>query len=465
MGAKKQTNGGLTRRQLIKTAAITGAATAAGLGANIIIPGRARAAKKLTILQWQHFVPAYDEWFNKSWIKEWGAKNDTEVTVDNIGVTLLPTRIAAEASARKGHDLVMSIQPAPVYEELVIDHKDIYVELEKKWGKALDLAIKSTYNPKTKRYHGFSDGFMPDPINFRKDLWGDVGVNPDSWDNILKGGTLIKKKHGIPVGIGLSNEVDTAMAIRSLMYSNGAAEQDAEGNLTLKSKETLDVLKYMKSLFQDAMTPEVLAWDPSNNNRAMLAGTISLALNAISITRTGENQKLMIDVKDKSGQSKKVLVHELISLNKAAKGHVRQIGLEHVMSVYTIWQFAENKEGAKKFLIDLVNNYDKAFMASAFYNFPCFEKTVPNLQAALKKDAQAVPADKYAVMSDVTKWATNIGYPGYCNAAIGEAWDTWVLNTMFAQAATGAETPERALDLADAQYKRIYAKWKAKNMI
>jgi multiple sugar transport system substrate-binding protein len=36
------------------------------------------------------------------------------------------------------------------------------------------------------------------------------------------------------------------------------------------------------------MTPEVFTWDASSNNRAMLAGTISLALNAISITRTGE---------------------------------------------------------------------------------------------------------------------------------------------------------------------------------
>jgi multiple sugar transport system substrate-binding protein len=158
-------------------------------------------------------------------------------------------------------------------------------------------------------------------------------------------------------------------------------------------------------------------------------------------------------------------VHELIYLNKAAKGSVRQIGLEHVMSVYTIWQFAENKEGAQKFLIDLVNNFEQAFMASEFYNFPCFEKTVPNLQAALKKDSKAIPADKYTVLSDVTKWATNIGYPGYCNAAIGEAWDTWVLNTMFAQAATGAETPEYALNMANTQYQRIYNKYKERKLI
>jgi len=459
--AKKK---GISRRQLMKAAGAAGL-VATGIGANIIIPGKAKAAKKLTILQWQHFVPAYDEWFNKQWIKEWGEKNDTEVTVDNINNALLPSRLAAEASARKGHDLFMSLQPIPVYEELMIDHKDIYTELERKFGKPIDLAIKSTYNPKTKKYHGFSDMFVPDPINYRKDLWDDVGMVPDSWDKILKGGAQIMKKHNIPVGIGLANEIDTAMAIRAMMYSNGSSEQDAEGNLTLKSKATLDVLKYVKSLYQSAMTPEVMSWDASSNNRAMLAGSISVALNAISITRTGENQKLMVDIKNKAGQTEKVPIHERIWLAKAAKGKVRQMGLEHVMSVYTIWQFADNVEGAQKFLVDLVSNYEKAFVASEFYNFPCFSKTVPNLAEQLKKDSKGVPADKYAVIADAVKWATNMGYPGYANAAVGEGWDTWVLNGMFAKAATGNRTPEQALDEAAAQYKRIWAKWKEKGLM
>jgi multiple sugar transport system substrate-binding protein len=45
--------------------------------------------------------------------------------------------------------------------------KDVYAECEKKHGKAIDLAIKSTYNPKTKRYFAFSDSFVPDPIDYR----------------------------------------------------------------------------------------------------------------------------------------------------------------------------------------------------------------------------------------------------------------------------------------------------------
>jgi multiple sugar transport system substrate-binding protein len=183
----------------------------------------------------------------------------------------------------------------------------------------------------------------------------------------------------------------------------------------------------------------------------MLAGRSSLVLNAISVTRTGENDKLPI--------------HEKIGLAKPAKGPVRQIGLEHVMDAYVIWKFSENIDGAKKFLVDYIDNFKQGFMASQFYNFPCFAQTVPDLKDIIAKDSKAVPPDKYAVLSDVLDWATNVGYPGYSNAAIDETFNTWVLNTMFARAATGAETPENALKQADAAMKAIWAKWKERKMI
>jgi multiple sugar transport system substrate-binding protein len=91
------------RRRFLKVTGAGAGALATGLGANIIIPGRARAAKKLRILQWVHFVPAYDDWFNKTYVVEWGKKNDTEVTVDNIGIAGINPRASAEISSSTGH--------------------------------------------------------------------------------------------------------------------------------------------------------------------------------------------------------------------------------------------------------------------------------------------------------------------------------------------------------------------------
>ncbi len=442
----------MTRRDFIKTAGTT--ALAAGLGPTLILPHRSFAAgakKTLKILQWVHFVPAFDKWFNETYVKEWGQKNDTEVIVDNIGLAGLSARAAAEVSAQKGHDLFLFEWPPPFYEDQVVDMKDVYAECEKKYGKPIDLAIKSTYNPKTKKYFGFSPSFTPDPINWRKDLWNDVGVAPDSWEKILDGGRKIKKKHNIPVGIGLAQELDTAMAMRTIMYAHGAHEQDANGNLTINSKNTVEAVKYVKALFQEAMTPEVFTWDASSNNRAMLAGTVSLVLNAISITRQGE--------KDNPSFTEK------IHLAKAAAGPAKRIGLEHVMGVYVVWKFAENIPGAKKFLVDYIGNFRQAFINGEFYDFPCFQRTVPDLKQLVSKDKNANPADKYKVLEDVLNWATNIGYPGYANAAIDEIYQKWIINVMFAKAAQGVMSPEDAVKEAEAECKRIWQKWRERKLM
>lgn len=441
------------RREFVKAAGAGALATA--LGAGIIIPKRAQAAKKtLKILQWVHFVPAYDKWFNSQYIKEWGQKNDTEVIVDNIHTAGLRGRAVAEVTAQKGHDLFLFNWPPPTFEEQVVDMGDVYQECERRLGKPIDLAVKSTYNPKTKKYFAFSPSFTPDPVNWREDLFSKVGLpkGPTSWDEVRTACRKIKQQFDIPAGIGLSQEEDSAMAMRTIMYSWGAHEQDEAGNLVLNSKQTLDAIKFVKSLYEEAMVPEVFTWDTSSNNRWMLAGKCSLALNAISITREAEN-KGMADISRK------------IQLATALKGPVRAIGLEHVMSCYVIWKFSENIAGAKKFLVDYATNFKQAFLASQFYNFPSFPKTVPDLKNIIATDERAHPPHKYKVLENVLNWATNVGYPGYSNAAIDEIFNTWVLNVMFAKAAAGALSPEDALKEADATSKQIFAKWKDKGLV
>ena len=135
------------------------------------------------------------------------------------------------------------------------------------------------------------------------------------------------------------------------------------------------------------------------------------------------------------------------------------------MQCYVVWKFAENIEGAKKFLVDYTTNFRQAYVAGEFYDFPCWPKTVPDASKLIANDPKAHPPDKYKVLEDALDWATNVGYPGYANAAIDEIYSTWVLNVMFAMAASGAASPEDALKEADAQCRRIFAKWKEKGMV
>jgi multiple sugar transport system substrate-binding protein len=439
---------GISRRDFVKT--LGAGAVAVGAGPMLRRPVYGQAPKKtLKILQWSHFVPEYDKWFDGVFCKQWGQKHNTEVIVDHISLNEIPARAASEVAAKKGHDLFGFLSPPAAFEPQVIDLSSVYQAVETKHGKMIDLAHKSTYNPKTKKYFAFSDSYVPDPGNYHKDWWAAAGFpnGPDTWDDLRAGAKKIRETSGHPCGIGMSQELDSSMVLRALLWSFGAAEQNAEGIVTLDSKQTIEALKFMKALHKESQTAEVFTWDPAANNRAMLAGKTSYVANAISITRQAEREKQPLSSK--------------IMISRALKGPVRRLAAEHVMDCYVVWNFAENKEGAQQFLIDYVDAFHDAFTASRFYNFPCFPQTVPDLQQQLAKDPDAQPNDKYKVLGDVLDWATNVGYPGYASAGIDEAFRTWVIPTMFAKVARGDETPENAAKAADKEYRRIFERWKS----
>jgi multiple sugar transport system substrate-binding protein len=420
---------------------------------SFLIPRFAHAQKKhtLRILQWNHFVPQFDHWFDHDFVKKWSDANDTEVIIDRVGITSLNSRAQAEINIQKGHDLFMFLRPPSSYEDYVIDHREVYQECSRRYGKPNNIALKSTYNPKTKKYFGFADSYVPDPVNFRRDLWDDVGVYPDSWDNIRSGGARIYQRHGIPLGLGLAPELDSNMALRSLMHSFGASVQKEDGTPNLRTAETLDALRFMRALYSESIKDEVLAWDPSSNNRMMLAGHSSLTLNAISITRTGETQKIPLANR--------------IALAPAAAGPMARIGVYHLMQVYTIWKFAQNIDGASSFLVDYIGQFRDAFLASKFYNFPCFPDTVPDIKQLLANDTVANPQDKYAVLSNAEEWTASLGYPGYANAVIDETFGSWIISTMFAEVARGRMKPEEALLVADNKVRAIHKKWVAQGKV
>ena len=253
---------------------------------------------------------------------------------------------------------------------------------------------------------------------------------PDTWEDLLAGGRKIREKFGNPVGIGFSQEMDSNMALRALLWSFGGAEQDERGLPALASKETVEALKFARALYREAGAPEVFTWDPSSNNRAILSGRASFVQNAISVTRSAE--------KENPEMARK------IGLTPALRGPVRRIAAEHLMSCYVIWKFAENPDAARQFLVDLVGSFADVFRESEFYSFPCYPATVPDLAARIAADPAAQPPGKYAVLATALDWSTNVGFPGYATAAMDEVFNTFVIPTMFARVARGESTPEEA---------------------
>jgi len=447
----------LSRRDLIKRAGTGVILVYGGLGGKSVAYGAPKFRHKelagtLRILQWSHFVPAYDRWFDNVYTKAWGRANDTEVIVDHVNQADLPGRVAAEAAAGRGHDLVATLAPLPQYEDRVINHRAIVQEVTRKRGKMADVAYHSCYNPKTKKYFGFPDNYAPDPVNWRKSYWQQAGFGggPTTWDVVRRAAPKLRA-NGHPIGIGMSNEIDSNMALMAMMMCFGSFIQNREHRVVLNSKKTVEVLKFARDMFRNGMTSEIFAWTAASNNQGFLANHLSLALNAISITRSAElsNRDLANDT----------------MIAPIPKGPNGRLGLEHVMHTYMVWKFAQNKAMAQKFLVDLEVKYIGAFENSGFYNFPAYPKSVGNVPVRLARDPNT-PRGKYKVLDTISKrYTKNVGYPGFTNAAIGEIFDTFLIPQMFAEVAQGRRSPEDAARDYHRRLGTIYTKWRRRGKI
>src|SRR5215211_6437558 len=457
----------ITRRRFIQGATAAAVVVLAGCGGDeettTAPTGKAPRAKfsepsaklsgGLKILMWSHFVPRHDKWFDK-FAQDWGSKVGVDVTVDHIDVTAVPTRIASEIAAKSGHDVIQFIAPLPQFEPSVIDMTDVTKEAERRYGKQIGLCFKSSFNPTTKKFFGYSPGWVPDPGNYRKSLWEKAGFpnGPASWDELKEGGSKIKSDQGIQLGIGMSQEIDSDMVGRSLMWSYGGAEQDENENPAINSPQTVAAVQFMKELFEGAMTDEVFAWNPSSNNQGLVGGKLSYIVNSISAYRTTQ--------KVNPQQANDTF------FVKALEGPADALAAQHVMYNWIVPTFSKSVDAANEFLLHYTKNYARATWESALYDFPGFGKLVPELNDWLGDDPfGSEPRDKLAVLKDALEWSTNVGRHGNANTAIGEVFGTFIVPDMYARAARGEQSPRESVARAGSEVNAIFEKWRRKGLI
>ena len=458
----------IQRRTFVKGAAASLVAANAVLrgapwvGATTLVqtpPSRDIRGTKLSLLQWSHFVPRYDQWFDQ-FLAEWAAENEVEARVDHINPVDVPATIAAEIGAGEGHDLFEFNSALPQFEPSVLDLTDLVEETTSRHGPQLEMAHRNSFNPTTGVYYGYCHGYAPDPGNYRQSLWQtvDLPVGPATWDELLAGGSRIKAEQGVQLGIGMSNEDDSSMAIQALLWAFGAAIQDEQERIVINSPETIAAIEYMKMLYEQAMTPEVFGWTPASNNQLLIGGQASYIVNSISAYRTAQTAQPEV--------AKDIFFTAPLT---GSGGQERALAHGHAVFVSMIPAYSQAADTAKEFLLHLVSNYAEATSQSEFYTFPAWSETVPGLFASdgpLTNDPYgSEPADKLEPLSGAEAWTVNLGWPGPANAAIGEVFRTYVLSTMMAAAVRGEMTPPEAAADAEARITPIFEKWRQDGLI
>ena len=88
-------------------------------------------------------------------------------------------------------------------------------------------------------------------------------------------------KGGYPFGMPMSTTPDAVNWVGTMFAAHGVQLVDAEGNITVKSDATRQVLEW----FQKAVPlfpPTVFAWNDASNNKALISGQSALIMNSPS---------------------------------------------------------------------------------------------------------------------------------------------------------------------------------------
>jgi multiple sugar transport system substrate-binding protein len=411
------------------TTSTTAPATSAGATA----APTAKFGGTLSILQWSHFVPAYDTYLD-TWAAAWGAKYGVTVKIDRIPQADLPARAASEAAAKSGHDLFghWSQGFAALFESNLVDISDICNDAANKYGGFIPAGQAiGMVNGKWRDYPNF---FIPFPSLWRKDAWTTAGYpnGPQKWQDLLDAAPKLKANN-TPVGTSYAQNSDAEQTWRSLLWSYGGGEFTPDGKtVAIDSPATRGAMQFAKDLLP-FLDPAVLSWGDVDNNTCLQSKRCSWIYNPISAYRTIEAQDPAL--------IQNVFVNLPLS---GPKDQICSIQWE----CYGIWNFSKNIDAARQFLIDYIPDFQAQAVASKGYNNPFLKSRLAKPMPVLGTDP------KLMALQDIANYVRAIGYPAPSTQAAFDSLNTHIIPDLFTNYATGKKSLDDSI--ADAT-KRLQA--------
>ena len=287
----------LTRRAVLKAAALTPPAIAAGSLAAPFVHG-AYAAGTLKMGAWDHWVPGAGKELERV-CQEWAAKEKVELVFDLItsnGDKDLLT-LMAEGQAGAGHDIMgLRTWYVEAQKQRFVPVDDIVEPLIQKYGK---VATAFEYCGKIDGHwlavpSGYASGELPPcaRIDMMKEYagidivkmypappgTGDKELQDNwTWDTFMKAAEACNK-NGHPFALGLSTCTDALNMAGAVFAAYGAFLVNEKGDVTVKTDATRQVLDWFKRLSKH-LPEEVYAYDNASNNKALISGYSALIMN------------------------------------------------------------------------------------------------------------------------------------------------------------------------------------------
>ncbi|MBA8820614.1 ABC transporter substrate-binding protein [Ochrobactrum sp. P6BS-III] len=429
------------RTFLTGTASLVGAAGLSGIGIRPSFAAepeyKPEAGASLRVLRWTPFVKGdEDSWLANT--KKFTEATGVEVRIDKESWEDIRPKAAVAANVGSGPDIVMCwFDDAHQYPDKLVDLTELGTYLDGKYGGFYD-GLKG-YATRDGKFIAMPLTAIGNAIVYRDSHMKAAGFNefPQDTKGFLELCKAMKAK-GTPAGFPHGKAVgDGNNYAHWLLWSHGAQMVDESGKVTINSPETIAAINYAKELYK-TFIPGTESWLDINNNRAFLAGQVSLTANGVSIYYAAKNDPKLAE-----------FAADMRSTNFPVGPVGKSVEL-HQTSSLLLFKHTKYPEAAKayiKFMMeaDQMNAWLEGSSAyccqplKAFADNPVW-KANP-IHAPYARASETLRPNGYA------------GPLGYASAAVMA---DYVLVDMFAAAVTGASTPEEAVASAEKRANRYY---------
>ncbi len=377
----------------------------------------------------------------ESWLantKKFSDATGVAVRIDKESWEDIRPKAAVAANVGSGPDIVMCwFDDAHQYPDKLVDLTELGTYLDGKYGGFYD-GLKG-YAVRDDKFIAMPLTAIGNAIVYRDSHVKAAGFSefPKDAAGFLELCKAMKAK-GTPAGFPHGKAVgDGNNYAHWLLWSHGAQMVNEKGEVTINSPETLAALNYAKELYA-TFIPGTESWLDINNNRAFLAGQVSLTANGVSIYYAAKNDPKLAEIAE-----------DMRSTNFPIGPVGKSVEL-HQTSSLLLFKHTKYPEAAKAYLkfmmeADQMNAWIKGSSAyccqplKAFANNPVW--TENPIHAPYARASETLRPNGYA------------GPLGYASAAVMA---DYVLVDMFASAVTGAETPEEAMASAEKRANRYY---------
>jgi multiple sugar transport system substrate-binding protein len=428
-----------TRRDLLKTSA--------GIGAASMLPGKAAFAQDLSykpeegaslrMLRWSPFVKGDEEaWLANT--KKFTEATGIEVRVDKESWEDIRPKAAVAANVGSGPDLMMVWFDDPhQYPDKLLDVTELADYLGNKYGGWHQGP--ADYATRDGKFVALPTATIGNAIVYRESWVKEAGWStfPTKTDDFLE---LCKamQKSGHPVGFTHGHGVgDGNNYAHWLLWSHGGQMVDEKGNVTINSPETMKAIEYAQALYK-TFIPGTEGWLDVNNNRAFLAGELSVIANGISAYYTPRNdpaqQELANDIRTCplpiGPVGKSVELYQVTSSVIFKYTKYPNAAREYLRFMFEAAQMDNWIAGSAGYCCNTLKAYDSNPIWTSDPNYAPYAKA----SATLRPNGYAGPL-------------------GYASAAVMA---DYVLVDLFAESVTGAATPQEAIEKAEKRINRYY---------